>query len=80
MLDCVSSTVCGAAVIPMIIVFLMPMCYHMWLRGRAVVLQPEGRQFDPSLPHLHAGVSLGKMLNPELPLIEQQRAAHRCTV
>ena len=24
----------------------------------------------PSLPHLHAEVSLGKMLNPELPLIE----------
>ena len=25
-------------------------------------------------------VSLGKMLNPELPLIEQQGAANRCTV
>ena len=34
----------------------------------------------PSLPHLHAEVSLGKMLNPELPLIEQQSAANRCTV
>ena len=34
----------------------------------------------PSLPILHAEVSLGKMLNPELPLIEQQSAAHRCTV
>ena len=27
-----------------------------------------------------AEVSLGKMLNPELPLIEQQSAAYRCTV
>ena len=26
----------------------------------------------PSLPNLHAEVSLGKMLNPELPLMEQQ--------
>ena len=34
----------------------------------------------PSLPHLCAEVSLGKMLNPELSLIEQQRAANRCTV
>ena len=32
------------------------------------------------LPHLHAEVSLDKMLNPELPLIEQQSAANRCTV
>ena len=34
----------------------------------------------PSLPHLHAEVSLSKMLNPELPSIEQERAANRCTV
>ena len=34
----------------------------------------------PSLPILHAEVSLGKMLNPEFPLIEQQSAANRCTV
>ena len=33
----------------------------------AEVLQTEGRQFEPGLPHLQ--VSLGKMLNPELPLI-----------
>ena len=32
------------------------------------------------LPHLHAEVSLGKMLNPEYPLIEQKSAASRCTV
>ena len=50
------------------------------MRGRAAVLQPEGRQFDPRLPHLHALVSLGKMLNPELPLIEQQSDANRCAV
>ena len=46
-------------------------CGRRWLRGRAVVLQP-GRQFDPSLPHLQAEVSLGKRLNPEWPLIEKQ--------
>ena len=34
----------------------------------------------PSLPQLHAEVSLGKMLNPELQLIEQQSASNRCTV
>ena len=36
----------------------------------------------PSLPkkNLHAEVSLSKMLNPELCLIEQQSAANRCTV
>ena len=50
----------------------------LWLRGRALC-RPEGRQFE-GLPHLHAKVSLGKMLNPELPLIEQQSAANRCTV
>ena len=33
----------------------------------------------PSLPHLHAEVSLGKMLNPELPLIEYKESK-RCTV
>ena len=50
--------------------------------GRVVVLQPEGRQFDPqsSQKMLHAEVSLRKMLNPELCLIEQQSAANRCTV
>ena len=39
-------------------------------------------QFDPqsSQKNLHAEVSLGKMLNPELCLIEQQSAANRCTV
>ena len=48
--------------------------------GRVVVLQPEGRQFDPqfSQKNLHAEVSLSKMLNPELCLIEQQSAANRC--
>ena len=42
----------------------------------------EGRQFDPqsSQKNLHAEVSLSKMLNPELCLIEQQSAANRCTV
>ena len=30
--------------------------------------------------NLHAEVSLSKMLNPELCLIEQQSAANRCTV
>ena len=47
--------------------------------GRVVVLQPEGRQFDPqsSQKNLHAEVSLS---NPELCLIEQQSAANRCTV
>ena len=39
------------------------MLLQLWLRGRAVVLQPEGRQFNPSLLHLHA--------EPELPLIEK---------
>ena len=34
----------------------------------------------PSLLHLHAEVSLGKILNPELPLIEQNSAANKCTV
>ena len=35
----------------------------------------------PSLPkNLHAEVSLSKMLNPEMCLIEQQSAANRCTV
>ena len=34
----------------------------------------------PSLPHQHAEVSLGKMLNPDLSLIEQERAANRCSV
>ena len=36
----------------------------------------------PSLPNkkLHAEVSLSKMLNPLLCLIEQQSAANRCTV
>ena len=53
---------------------------RLWLRGRVVVLQPEGRQFHPSLPGLHAEVSLGKMLNPEFPLIEKKSAANRCTV
>ena len=46
---------------------------RLWLRGRAVVLQPEGRQFEPQY-------SLGKMLNPDLSLIEQKSAANRCTV
>ena len=32
----------------------------------------EGRQLDPNLPHLHAKVSFGKILNPELPLIEKK--------
>ena len=45
--------------------------------GRVVVLQPECRQFPKNL---HAEVSLSKMLNPELCLIEQQSAANRCTV
>ena len=45
--------------------------------GRVVVLQPEGRQFNPQL--MHAEVSLSKMLNPELCLIEQQSAVY-CTV
>ena len=42
----------------------------------------EGRQFDPqsSQKNLHVEVSLSKMLNPELCLIEQQGAANRCTV
>ena len=40
--------------------------------GKWSSLQPEGRQFE----HLHAEVSLGKML--ELALIEQQSAANRC--
>ena len=36
---------------------------------------------SPVFPkNLHAKVSLSKMLNPELCLIEQQRAANRCTV
>ena len=38
---------------------------QLWLRGSAVVLQPEGQWHDPSLPHLHA----------EWPLIEKS-AAH----
>ena len=41
---------------------------------RVVILQPEGRQFDPSVPHLNAEVPLGKMLNAELPLIEKGAA------
>ena len=50
--------------------------------GRVVVLQSEGRQFDPqsSQKNLHAKVSLSKLLNPELCLIEQQSAANRYTV
>ena len=50
------------------------------LRGRAVILQPEVGSSIPSLPHLHVEVSLGKMLNPELPLIAQTSAANRSTV
>ena len=40
------------------------------------------RSSIPSLPknNMHAEVSLSKMLNPELCLIEQQSAANRCTV
>ena len=45
----------------------------LWLRGRVVVLQPKGQKFDSQSSHLPAKVSLGKMLNPELPLIEQQQ-------
>ena len=41
----------------------------LWLRRRAVVLQPECHWFDHSLLHLYAKVSLGKILNPEWPLI-----------
>ena len=53
---------------------------RLWLWGRAVILQPKGRQFDPQFPHLHAEVSLGKILNPQLPLMKQKSAANRCTV
>ena len=47
-----------------------------------VVLSPNLKVGSsiPSLPNLHAEVSLGKMLNPELAPIEQQSAANRCTV
>ena len=38
----------------------------------AVVLQPEGLGFDPSLTQQHAEVSLGKILNPEFPLIDKE--------
>ena len=44
-----------------------------WLRGKSG--RPPTWSSIPSLPHLHAEVSMGKMLNPELPLIEQQSAA-----
>ena len=38
-----------------------------WLRGRASVMLSEGRWF--SSPCLHVEVSLGKILNPNLPLM-----------
>ena len=48
--------------------------------GRVVVLQPEGRQFNPqsSQRKTASKVSLSKLLNPELPLIELIDALYEC--
>ncbi|CAB1422486.1 unnamed protein product [Pleuronectes platessa] len=43
---------------------------QLWLRGRVVALHLKVGGSVPSLTHLHAEVSLGKMLNPEWPPIE----------
>ena len=51
---------------------------HLWLRG--VEWLSSNLKVGSSIPSLHAEVSLSKMLNPELCLIEQQSAANRCTV
>ena len=43
------------------------MYWQLWLRGKGCVLLLEGRWF--SSPGLYAKVSLGKILNPKLPLM-----------
>ena len=48
--------------------------------GRVVVLQWSAVRSPVFPKNMHAEVSLSKMLNPELCLIEQQSAANRCTV
>ena len=48
-----------------------------WLRGRAVVLQPEYWQFDPQSSPSECRSVHGQDAEP---LIEQQSAANRCSV
>ena len=38
---------------------------RLWVRERAVVVLPDGRRFDTSLPRLHAEMSLCKILMSE---------------
>ena len=59
---------------------ILIMAHTLWLRGRVVVLQPEGRQFDPQSSKSVLDVSLSNMQNPELCLLEQHSASNRCTV
>ena len=53
---------------------------RLWLRGRVVVLQPEGRQFDPPSSKSTCRSVLEQDAEPRIALIEQQSAANRCTV
>ena len=52
----------------------------LWLRGRAVVLQPEGRQFHPQYSPSACWSVLGQDAEPRIAHIEQGSAANRCTV